>query len=674
MGTDGFEEGKERAIRTTLAGLRAELYGKPVELEVLVSGQSSAKNLPRGLQVTKRAGDITVGGDGYDFTDEEHFGILRGFLFDQAGMREKFSGKGNTVKIREDGRIDYQVLLCRDLPSAGRQEHAVYNTVPVHLIGAKAPPERRVKVTGRVVDDKDRNLVVFAYSCKPIDERREMRFGEADHNLFGHYFAGSGDIEHDMDRTICPYVVGRTGAKLATALTLCSPASFFFEGQRIRGNLHTMFLGETTLGKSRILKWVRDELKLGEFGVGDMASYAGLLAAVDAEHDIIIWGLLPLADREVALIDSFQKLSSDDVPMFREALRDERITVRKKVSGEAMCRARVLAAANPRRTFDNYVTAAEALNDIASITDPVDLTRWDIFVKFHGRDVADERIAEAHAEEPYIPLKVFRRFVLWVWSLEAEDVEFTEEAVEAIRQKFVEFSAFYCSDLPLVHKGYKETMARVAAAFAALKYSVQNDTGKRRLVVKKEHVESACDFLSRLAEEWEYRKFAEHSMKAAKLESAEAEEIRTAIQDNQNAQQALDAIACSQGIEAETLAARLGLSRPAVTKAVALLKSFDIVETQRKRPGYWLTPKGVAFAKLAGAPVKPAPQQQDKFKRVMDIIAELDAGEGAPINQVAEKAAAGGISQEFVDNLIEQGKQRGHLFEPSLGKIAKVRK
>jgi MoxR-like ATPase len=646
-----------------------------VELEVLVSGQSPAKNLPRGLEVTKRSGDVIIGEDECNFADERSYKILHAFLFDRAGLMEGLGGKGNRVRIKEDGRIDYQVLLCRDLPGAGRQEYAVYNTVPIHLVGQKAPPERRVRVRGRVVDDKERNLVVLAYSCKPIDERREMRFGEADHELFTRYFAEAEDIERDIDRTICPYVVGRPDAKLAAALTLCSPSSLIFEGQRIRGNLHTMFCGETTVGKSTILKWIRDELGLGEFGVGDMASYAGLLAAVDTDHDAIIWGLLPLADREIALIDSFQKLPPDDVPMFREALRDERITVRKKVSGEAMCRTRVLAAANPRRTLDGYVTAAEALRDIASITDPVDLTRWDIFVKFGGRDVADERIAEARAEEPRIPLKVLRRYVLWVWSLEAEDVEFAEEAVEAIRQKFVEFSSLYCSELPLIHKGYKETIARVAAAFAALRYSVRQDgAGKHWLVVKKEHVESACGFLSRMIGAWEYEKYVENILKTARLEDEEAEEIRAALQDNLNAQQALDAIACSQGIEAETLAARLGLTRPAVTRAVALLKSYDLVETQKKHPGYWLTPKGVAFAKLSGAPVKPAPAQQDKFRRAMEIIAELDEGEGAPIEQVFRAAAESGISQEFVENFIEQGKQRGHLFEPSLGRIAKVRK
>jgi hypothetical protein len=666
--------GESERLKITLDSLRAELYGKPVELEVIVSGQSPAKNLPRTLVAVTRRGGVKIDFKEIDLTREENFQYLRDYLFEPGALKQALLEKAGRVEMIEEGRMDYQVLICRDLPDVARREQAVYATVPVYLVGQKAPPDRKVRISGRVVDDKERNLVVLAYSCRPMDERREMSFGDADHEQFERYLR-TADVERTIDETICPYIVGRADAKLAAALTLCSPAAFDFEGRRIRGNLHTMFCGDSTVGKSSVLKWIRDELRLGEFGVGDMSSYAGLLAAVDTEHDAIIWGLLPLADREVALIDSFQKLSTEDVPMFREALRDERLTVRKKVSGEAMCRVRVLAAANPRRTLDGYVVAAEALRDIASITDPVDLTRWDIFVKFYARDVADERIAEAAARKPRIPVEVFRKFVLWVWTLEPEDVEFTDAAVDLVRHKFVEFSELYCSELPLVHKGYKETIARVAAAFAALTYSVRRDGSRVKVVVREEHVERACNFLRRLMESWELRQFVENVMRAAKLEKEEVDEIKAALQDNPDASRAFDAIVCSQGVEAETLAAKLGISRSAAVKAVALLKSFELVETQRKRPGYWLTPRGVAFAKLFGSvPETPKLSQEDRIARVMEIVDELDEGEGAPIERVVEKAANEGIAPGFVEHVIEQSKRRGLLFEPKLGRIARVKR
>jgi len=45
---------------------------------------------------------------------------------------------------------------------------------------------------------------------------------------------------------------------------------------------------------------------------------------------------------------------------------------------------------------------------------PVDITRWDIFVPFRDDDVGGDVIAEARPKERPIPYEIFRKHVFWV--------------------------------------------------------------------------------------------------------------------------------------------------------------------------------------------------------------------------------------------------------------------
>lgn len=65
--------------------------------------------------------------------------------------------------------------------------------------------------------------------------------------------------------------------------------------------------------------------------------------------------------------------------------------------------------------------------------------------------------------------------------------------------------------------------------------------------------------------------------------------------------------------------------------------------------------------------------QHDKVKRIIAIIKELEDqyGGAAPIDEVMRIAESEGIKQSFVEELIEQEKRRGHLYEPKEGMITR---
>lgn len=70
--------GNDEPIRTRLAELSASMHGKKVILDVLVSGQSNPKSIPRFLRVVPKEGDIV----NVQFDQEENYKHLRNFLFE----------------------------------------------------------------------------------------------------------------------------------------------------------------------------------------------------------------------------------------------------------------------------------------------------------------------------------------------------------------------------------------------------------------------------------------------------------------------------------------------------------------------------------------------------------------------------------------------------------------
>lgn len=451
-----------------------------------------------------------------------------------------------------DQRCDYFVLYARDLPSEQKFDEATYRNVQLYLINQRVPKAKKVEIEGIVVDDSQRNLTILVYDVSPPEENIENpTFTDEDCKLFQQHFSNNKNLVEAIDKSIQPKIVDRKDAKLAAALTLHSPLYLSFEGELIRGSLHTMFVGDTTTGKTEILRWIRDVLRLGEWGVGETSTRGGILFAVEPKTDIIIWGLLPLADKGVALIDGLQGINPLEISHFRDALREQKVTVRMKVSGEASCRTRILAAANPKKVLDAYVDFAEALLDIRCIVDPVDLARWDLPIRFYAKDVEVSKIAKSQYQDPAIPVEVFRKHVLWAWSLKPGQIIFKKEAIEAIRKGFMDLNELAYSNLPLIHKGYKETLARVAASFAILHHSSPDH---QRVIVTDDHVNEATSFINDIIEAWQYELYAARMQRWEKLTDDEFLEMNMALNKDLTLRQVFEKICNTPGIQSLVLA------------------------------------------------------------------------------------------------------------------------
>jgi len=586
-------------------------YGQHVRVKCRIVGFSKPRDFPLNVRLTCPECD----GETVVLSDPEQHIALRNFLF----LRRKFESRLKRLHEHKGGEVEYSNerailtrIYVRDITPEKTGDQYIYHDFWAYLVNIPLPSYSRCILDGYLVDDEQGNIIILVYGVKPIQEEfQNFEPTAEDEAQFKKYF-NHDSLEDRIDRTIAPQIVGRRDAKIAIALTLHSPLEFKFLGSRFYGLLHTLFLGDSTTGKSEIINWIIDNLKVGEYGTGEAGKRTGLLFTVNPDRESITWGLLPLADLTVALIDGFQRISSEEIGEFREALRQKKIVVKMRVSGEAPCRCRIISAANPQEPIDNFLEHAEAIINTRCFQDPVDITRWDLIVKFWDKDVPAEEIAQASSTPPVIPIDVFKRHVFWAWNLKADDIVFKPEAEKLIKEKFLEFMEFTHSKIPLVHRGYRVTLAKVAASYAILHHDVEN----KKVVVDKSHVEKAAEFLQELIESWEYAVYVTRLQREVELTDEEIDGIDEKLEGDPNLKTIFEEIINNQGISTTVLISKTGLGRTTVITKAGDLKAMNLIVSKRGRgqSGYFLTAKGVAYVRKKSSPIQKRFKGSKKFK------------------------------------------------------------
>jgi len=294
------KEPEPDVIDIRLDEVRAELHGKKVRVKARIVGMSDPMAIPRFLKINCECGY----GDVIDLLDERELITLRHYLFDRKKLGRRLCSCGRIGRLveQENEMLDCTIIHGLDI---AYERFGETRPLRIYLVGARLPRGvREAEFIGHVIRDRNNKLIILAREGRPLHEVRYEPTDE-DKSLFKRYFQElkPEELLHVIDRSICPEIVGRPEAKLAAALTLHSPLAFYFEGKLIRGYITCLFLGDTTTGKTTIILWIFRNLGLGFFGRGDLTSEVGLTGAIDPESNIIIWGLLVLADGQITFID-----------------------------------------------------------------------------------------------------------------------------------------------------------------------------------------------------------------------------------------------------------------------------------------------------------------------------------------------------------------------------------
>ena len=288
--------------------------------------------------------------------------------------------------------VDSQKIEIQENPEGlrgGSQPERLSVYLEDDLVGEIAPGDR-VIVNG-ILHSKQRRRGTFRLTSfdKTLDavsiENEELAFEEVEVTEEDEKeilkISKNPEIYQLMRQSMAPTIYGMDIEKDALVLQLFGGLSKKMpDGTYIRGDIHTLFVGDPGTAKSQMLNYLSKLAPRSIYASGKASSAAGLTAAaIRDEFGEGQWtleaGALVLADMGIACIDEIDKMSDQDRSSLHQAMEQQEISVAKAgINATLKSRCAILAAANPKLgRFDEFMPLHEQIN-----MPPALLSRFDL--------------------------------------------------------------------------------------------------------------------------------------------------------------------------------------------------------------------------------------------------------------------------------------------------------
>lgn len=192
--------------------------------------------------------------------------------------------------------------------------------------------------------------------------------------------ARKGDLYESCAKSIAPEIFGHDNVKKALLLVLIgSFTKTMKDGMKIRGDIHTLLMGDPGVAKSQLLKQAINIAPRSVYTTGKGSSGVGLTASVVRDNSTgevsLEGGALVLADMGVCCIDEFDKMEEGDRSAIHEVMEQQSISIAKAgITTTLNCRTTVLAAANPvYGRYNPYKSPVENIDLPAALLSRFDL-------------------------------------------------------------------------------------------------------------------------------------------------------------------------------------------------------------------------------------------------------------------------------------------------------------